>query len=230
MSSVRKVKQQVLLWDMDGTLLNTGGAGVVPLTKAVSNFLGEPVSFDRKATSGLTDYQIVSEILSAWGAMTPTLEDIENILLEYSVGLKFALASKPPMVLGQVESVLADISQINGYKSVICTGNFHAGAKIKLASCGLDSYFLEENMFCANDVGHRSQIVKRVKDEFANQDARLWVIGDTPHDISGAKANNVGVIAVESAQFSSDDLLPYAPDFVLSQNWSTSELLTLLES
>lgn len=230
MSLVHKLNQRVLLWDIDGTLLNTGGAGVTPLTNAISNFLGKPVSFDRKTMSGLTDYQIVSEILNSYEVKVPTLEDIENILLEYSLGLKLALTTKPPMVLGQVASVLEDISQRSGYTNVICTGNFYAGAKMKLASCGLDSYFLDENMFCANDIGHRSQIVKRVKNKFGNQEARLWVIGDTPHDIIGANANGIGVIAVEGPQFSCEDLLQYSPDFVLSQNWSTSELLKILES
>lgn len=193
----------VLLWDVDGTLLTTGRAGVFALEHAAREVCGAEVELQDMHTAGLTDGEIAGRIVEGCGA-GPEL--VERFLEVYAAALPDVLHRRQGRVLDGVSDVLDDLRDEPAVVSLLLTGNVEAGARAKLAHYGLDGY-LKAGAFCRGsetraDIARRA--VAHAGDRFDPQ--RTFVIGDTPADVACGDAVGVRTIAVASGVYSVEQL------------------------
>ena len=96
-----------LLWDIDGTLLTTGGLGRGPLLDAIQSATGHEGDYDLVTSSGLTDHQIVNQILEPFGLAGNNLDELINQILEdYCVRYTELLITKKLKILNRVGDIL----------------------------------------------------------------------------------------------------------------------------
>lgn len=222
------MKKTILLWDIDGTLLDTHGAGVEPLTSAVNDTLEIVTNFNRSECAGLTDYQIIKHMVKDFCSQEVLDQNIDNIINLYNVRLEKKLVNIPAVGLNNIETKLDEISKLNSIDSHVCTGNNITGAQMKLKSANLLKYFSESRIFSAHNFSERSSIISDAKEFFKS--SNIFVIGDTHHDVKAAKSANIPVIIIVSKNFSIETSNAAQPDFVLPFNWQVEDLLKIVKS
>jgi phosphoglycolate phosphatase len=132
----------VLCWDIDGTLLTTGRAGVYALEKAALEITGQPLDLQSLATAGLTDVEIARRILQLHG-VEPSLENQERLLRLYEDALPESLPRRQGSVMPGVRPILEALAGRPAWGSVLLTGNTRRGARAKLEHYGLAAFFAE---------------------------------------------------------------------------------------
>jgi phosphoglycolate phosphatase len=220
------MKQKIaLLWDIDGTLLTTNGLGRGPLLDAIQSSTGHEGDYNLVASSGLTDHQIVNQILEPFGVAGNNLDELINQILEdYCARYAELLLIKKLKILNRVDEMLQVLHKQENILNLICTGNFIKGAKIKLRNAGLDKYFPDQNYFCSQNLGNRSEIVARAKGMASDIGYEPIVIGDTIHDIEASKINGIKCIALESESYSFELLKAASPEALLRLGWDLTHL------
>ncbi len=211
----------VLLWDIDGTLLTTARAGIFALEDAASEVVGTRVGLADMDTAGLTDRQIAIDILERYG-VTPDPLKIDRLLRRYGEQLPASLGRKRGAVLAGVEEILERLHPRTDVMSLLLTGNIEAGARAKLAHYGLDAYF-SQGAF-SDRTANRAAIAREalaIAETLVGRAVpgsspgivaeKLYVIGDTPHDIHCGKAINARVVAVASGAYDLESLRRYEP-------------------
>lgn len=203
----------VLFWDIDGTLLTTGRAGMFAWNDSVRELTGR--EFDLKTeirTAGLTDYQIAIKTFEVMG-LDPHDGLLERLVRRYEELLPASLPRKKGYVLPNVREILEHFRNRSDIRSYLLTGNTRGGARAKLTHYRLMEYF-RDGAF-AEDSGDRSSIARRAL-ELARRAApvaedRVYVIGDTPHDIECANAIGARTIAVATGGYTVDELTQHQP-------------------
>ena len=96
----------VVLWDIDGTLLSTGGAGVPALMDSFRDILGVEIQFDRLKHSGLTDFQIIYSLITKFTNLESekAKAEIPRLLEQYLAGLELRINSSNTFQLDRVSS------------------------------------------------------------------------------------------------------------------------------
>lgn len=206
--------ETILFWDIDGTLLTTGRAGMIAWDQAVNEVTGR--EFDLKTairTSGYTDYQIAVKTLDFLG-LPADPDVVERLVRRYEELLPSALPKREGRVLANVREILEHLGQTRpDVRSLLLTGNTRGGARAKLTYYGLWDFF-PDGAF-SQDTGARAGIATRALDlaraSGAAADASVYVIGDTPHDIECAKAIDARTVAVATGGYTLAELLPLQP-------------------
>lgn len=220
-------ERKYLFWDLDGTLIDTKGAGVPALLSSVKQISGRTPDFDRSSIAGLTDHQIIVHLFKILDF--PLNDDQLNMALSlYSANLLIALEDQKVEVLGNGLQVLKDLAKLN-FINIVCTGNIASGAEIKLKSAGLFQEFELGNVYTSKGIEPRSAILREALSKNMASSDEVVVIGDTEHDIFAAKEIGLKVIAVESQKYSLCDLEKFNPDAILKQRWHTEDFLQTLE-
>ncbi len=206
-----------LLWDIDGTLLTTGRAGVFALEEAARDTLGAGVDMDDLATAGLTDVEIAMAIIRSAGRSPETVL-VNRFLRAYENHLPAALPRKQGRVLPGVQEILEGLADRTDVLSLLLTGNTRAGAWAKLDHYGLRRFFTDGAF--ADDTRDRPAIARRALDMVRQSRAdispdRVYVIGDTPHDILCGRAIGARTIAVASGVYSEEELRAHDPWWAL---------------
>jgi phosphoglycolate phosphatase len=220
----------ILFWDIDGTLLTTGKAGVPAWEAAVRETTGQEFQLSSIRVPGLTDYQIAARTFELLGV--PTTGDVlKRMVTRYEEMLPSTLPLKQGRVLPNVREILEALRARTDVRSYLLTGNTRAGARAKLTHYDLLKYFPDGGF--AEDQGHRSTIAKRAL-ELALRSGpvtadRIFVIGDTPHDIECAAPINARTIAVATGGFTVEELSAYHPWRVFAELSPPSEFLRLIE-
>jgi phosphoglycolate phosphatase len=196
----------ILFWDIDGTLLTTARGGVLALEDACLEVTGHALDLQAIKSDGLTDHQLAARILEQAGA-TPRPELVEAYLRHYERQLPVRLPLRQGRVLDNVREILTHLREHRpAVHSMLLTGNTRAGADAKLSHYGLREFF--EGGAFSEDVGPRADIAVRalaaVRERFPDEMIaldRVFVLGDTPHDIDCARAVGVKSIAVASGVY-----------------------------
>ncbi len=221
----------VLCWDIDGTLLTTGRAGIFAWEDAAAEQVGHPVDFSTLETAGLTDVEIAARIAERFGL--PGV-GAEALLGRYQALLPDRLHRRKGWVLAGVRPLLEAVRDRPDVVSVLLTGNTEAGARAKLSHYGLDKFF-DRGAF-ADGCRDRGAIARRALDvarEMLGREAppsRLYVIGDTPHDIACARAIGARAVAVASGSYTMEELARHDPWWLLSELPAPELFLTRLEA
>ncbi len=207
------MRPTLLLFDIDGTLIHAGGAGRRALEEAMEHHLGSAVRREEAWLAGLkldgmTDRLIVREAMLGVGH--PFDEQLcDRILETYADRLEQQIRGPGYRVLPGVERLLAELSARRAAIG-LCTGNILRGARIKLARGGLDRHFgFEEGDVYgfASDGEARERIVEAALRRATRKLGRTLdprealVIGDTPRDITAARAVGCPVLAVATGRF-----------------------------
>ena len=218
---------KLFLFDIDGTLLTTDGAGRAALKSAGADLFAIEEDLRTINVSGSTDTSIVEEIL-LHHALEASTANVNRYLGGYLVWLKQHLASQSGAILPGVISLLDLLTQ-DGQAMGLLTGNVRRGAEIKLSAHGIWARF-NFGAF-GDDNSDRNQlgpIAKRraeaaLKTEFARQD--IFVIGDTPKDIACARAFGAVAVAVATGRYSLANLSEHQPDHLCRDLADTKDLL-----
>jgi phosphoglycolate phosphatase-like HAD superfamily hydrolase len=203
----------VLFWDIDGTLLSTGRAGIFAWNDSARELTGQDFDLTTLRTAGMTDHQIAVKTLEMLG-VEQSSSNVERLLRRYEELLPSALPRRNGRVLDNVREILEYLAaERPDVRSYLLTGNTRAGARAKLTYYNLFQFF-PDGAF-AEDTGARAGIASRAL-ELAKKagpigEETIFVIGDTPHDIECAKAIDAKTIAVATGGYSVDELKPYEP-------------------
>lgn len=203
----------VLFWDIDGTLLSTGRAGVFALEAAAREVCGGEPDIQGLPTAGLTDAQIAEVIIESLGE-DPEASTVDAFLRVYERELPAALPRRTGEVLHGVLAILEDLDGEASAVSLLLTGNTRAGARAKLRHYGLDAH-LRHGAFCVGP-GPRADIAREAWN-LASEHAPgvapdcAYVIGDTPHDIACGKEIGARTIAVATGGYELSELRACRP-------------------
>lgn len=221
----------VLFWDIDGTLITTRRAGMYAWNDSVRELTGH--EFDLKTelrTAGLTDYQIAVKTFEALG-LSPDPPLIERLVRRYEELLPSNLPRKAGSVLPNVREILEHLRGRSGIRSYLLTGNTRGGARAKLTYYGLMEFF-PDGAF-AEDASARSSIATRAlqlaQSIAAVADDRVFVLGDTPHDIECATVIGARTIAVATGGYTLEELQAYDPWRVFHELPPPDEFMALID-
>ena len=207
----------VLLFDVDGTLVNTGRAGGAALMSAFSAVfdVDDPVSVP---FSGRTDRGISGALFRHHGVENTT-ENWHRLREEYLRRLPTLLRERDGRVLPGISQFLGRIAERDDITVGLLTGNSQAGARIKLEYYELAHHFsfggYGDTHPSRDDVAGASLEAAR---EYLQSDVSpesTWVIGDTPMDVQCARAIGAHAVAVATGGDPYDDLAQAGPDLLL---------------
>src|SRR5262245_2783159 len=201
----------ILFWDIDGTLLTTGKAGVPAWETAVRETTGKDFQLSSIRVPGLTDFQIAARTFELLG-IEPG-DGLQRMVTRYEDLLPSSLPLKQGRVLPNVREILEALRPRVDVSSYLLTGNTRRGARAKLTHYDLFKYF-PDGAF-AEDQSARASIAARAL-ELARRsgpvvEEQMFVIGDTPHDIEAAVAIHARTIAVATGGYPVDELSASRP-------------------
>ncbi len=208
--------RKLLLWDIDGTLLTTGGAGVNALANALNREFN--VNFQPKDgdpdIGGRTDRYITSALLQRFGKEVDA-ENIRRFLEAYLEELPKQLASRTGNVFGGIVDILDEVTRRPELAQGLLTGNLQSGAKIKLSHYNIHHYFefgaFADDSPIRNELGPHAHRRAKEKFQYDFPSHHIFIIGDTPHDIECGKTIGAQTIAVATGTFSMEQLAPHNP-------------------
>ena len=220
----------VLFWDIDGTLLTTGKAGVPAWEAAVRDVTGREFQLSSIRVPGLTDFQIAVRTFDLLG-LDPDDAAIRKMVRRYEELLPSSLPLKKGTVLPNVREILEHLSGRSDVRSYLLTGNTRGGATAKLTHYRLIDFF-PDGAF-AEDAGERSTIAARAL-ALARQagpvaDDGVFVIGDTPHDIHCANAIGARTIAVGTGGYTVEELTAHGPWRIYSELPPVDEFIRVID-
>lgn len=201
---------KLLLFDVDWTLVNSGGAGGRAMNLAFAHLFGIENGFAAIELTGRTDRAIFREAVRIHGlddSQFPAL--LERFQGAYPRFLRQILPQCQGYVLPGVRELLEGIQTASGAYPGLATGNFEEGARLKLGHFGLYDSFVAGGF--GGDSEERADVVRVAIERVAavagaDEPHEVYVIGDTPLDIAAAQANGVRPVAVATGSFSAEDL------------------------
>ncbi|MDO8614647.1 MAG: HAD family hydrolase [Dehalococcoidia bacterium] len=196
----------VFLFDIDNTLLYSGGAGSHAMNMAFHELFGVSDGFARVEFSGRTDRYILHEALRGHGIEGGWERYLEEFTSRYYALLPAALRERQGRLMPGFPPLLEALSHEAGVRLGLATGNFSEAARLKLEHYGLAQYFKgggfgEESL-------ERSGVVRSAIKRAAGgaRPAEVFVIGDTPHDVSSALENGVVAVGVATGNYTAAEL------------------------
>lgn len=217
-----------VIFDVDGTLLTTGGAGGVAWDKAVQEVFGKPVDIAAVTESGMTDHDVAFAALRTVLDREPTDEDVAELTPVYLRELPEAVAqSKAYRVEPGIIDLLERLSG-EGIPLGITTGNIEPAAEIKLERADLNRFFAFGGF--GSDSSDRTQltlhavkrgIVTSATGRFPNGSPQVLskddfiAIGDTPRDVTAAHQAGIRIVSVATGLFDLETLRAADPEWAL---------------
>jgi phosphoglycolate phosphatase-like HAD superfamily hydrolase len=220
----------VCLFDIDGTLLSSGGAGKAALEAALLEEFGLPRLRADVPYSGRTDRAIIRDLLRVH-ELEESVERLERLVAGYLRRLPDSLRRHQGKVLPGIPALLAELAARKQVAVGLLTGNLRAGARMKLGHFGLHEHFafggFGDNHWERDDVAREALAAVRAHLDGQVVLEQIWVIGDTPLDVKCARAIGVRVAAVATGWHSRDELAAARPDLLLEDLSDPTPLLNL---
>jgi phosphoglycolate phosphatase len=223
---------KLILFDIDGTILLTAGAGRRAIVAALGEEVGDTVAFGRVRFDGKTDPQIVTELLEAAGHPGPHGSDRVSAICRRYVEL---LANELERHTGRTTVMpgvypLLDRLEAEGVVLGLLTGNVAQGAALKLRSAGLDPSRFRVGAY-GSDSAHRPDLppiaARRAEAYFGRVPAgpEVVIIGDTPADIACGECIDARAVAVATGGYSVADLAACGPHAVFEDLSETDRVI-----
>ncbi len=209
-------QKRLLLWDIDSTLLHTGGAGVESLRNMARQRFGVADDLHDIEIAGKTDVSIIRDIFRKHG-VDPDAETIAAFAEEYLADLPGELARCHGDLLPGIRPLLEYLRQQPDLVLALLTGNLERGARLKLEHYGLGPFFefgaFADDHHDRNELGAFARRRAQEKHGHEFDGASIDVIGDTGHDIACGKAIGARTIAVGTGSWTAVRLRSCRPDF-----------------
>ena len=208
----------VLLFDIDGTLIDAGGAGQAAMEQAVAEVFGETRPVDGIPAAGRTDRAIGRDLFEYY-SIPATDDNWTRYLNSYFSLLPESLRTRQGAILPGVVPLIERLAGRSDVFLGLLTGNFVEGARLKLEHFGLHHHFRTGGYGDAHL--HRDDVARdaltAVREHIPHVQAdQIWVIGDTPADVQCGRAIGAQVLAVATGIFAADHLQQHNPDLLLS--------------
>ncbi len=209
---------KMILFDIDGTLIRTGGAGIRALSRAFEHCHGVANAMGLIQPAGKTDPAIIREIFHANLERNCTDAEMKQLCDTYLTFLRQEIeAAKAFRVMPGMEEILKATGSSAEWLVGLITGNLEVGARIKLERPGLFRYFRFGGY--GSDSENRAELTRigiqrgRKLQKHASSDREIFLVGDTPFDIDAGKKSGVVTIAVATGPWKLADLQSHKPDF-----------------
>lgn len=219
-----------VLFDIDGTLLHSSGAGKKALCEALIDTFGTTGPVDSYSFSGKLDPNIISELMGAAGISADRIEESIPLCLDrYVTLLETYLPGREVNVMPGVPELLEILQSRPGIQMALCTGNIREGAFLKLKACALDRFF-KTGAF-GGDARDRNRLpgiaVERLqRSSLVKADVtRVFVVGDAPADVYSAHHSGYHSVAVLTGFHSRQELEQTGPTILL-EDLSNPDSLT----
>ena len=209
---------RVVLFDIDGTILRSGGVGRLAMERALTDVFGSPGTSEYHY-DGKTDRQIVRDLMRLEGFSDEEIDaQMESLLAVYLTGLEGQLASgeRTVHVHAGVRELLDELESEENVVLGLLTGNIEQGARAKLGAAGIDFSRFKVNAF-GSDHEERPElpaVAQRRAREVVGADVpgdRLIVIGDTPADIRCGESIGARAIGVATGRYTVEQLQQHEP-------------------
>lgn len=212
---------KLVLFDIDGTILRSAGAGRRAITTALAELIGDAGVFARIRFDGKTDPQIVAELLEAAGHRAPHSEArVQAVCARYVELLEGELASASGMgLMPGFPAILDRLEATAGVVLGLLTGNLERGAALKLSAVGVDPSRFRVGAF-GSDSGHRPDLpaiaASRAAAVFGRvpAGAEVVIIGDTPADVACGSGIGARSVAVATGSYGVEELQACGADVV----------------
>jgi phosphoglycolate phosphatase-like HAD superfamily hydrolase len=237
---------RLVLFDIDGTLLLTAGAGRRAITAALLEFLAgtvpgtSPETIQQRLTpvrfDGKTDPQIVTELLEAAGDPAPREPSrIAAVCQRYTELLEMELSRVPNgvTVMPGIAALLDALDQQGSVVLGLLTGNVARGAGLKLRAAGLDATRFRVGAY-GSDSAHRPDLppiaTRRAEAHFGRRPygPEVVIVGDTPADVACGSGVGARAVAVATGSYSLDDLLACEPHAAFTDLTDTDAVLAAI--
>jgi phosphoglycolate phosphatase-like HAD superfamily hydrolase len=208
---------KLVLFDIDQTILHSGGAGEKALTMASRDRFGREETLDHIEIAGKTDVWIAHRIFEAHG-IEAHQENVGKFLDGYIEYLRTELGRNEGRLLPGFPEILEALARLPNVALGLLTGNLRRGAELKLGHYGVLDFFafgaFADDSHERNLLGPfaRKRATERHGTDFQAGD--IYIIGDTPHDIACAKAIHARSVGVATGRYSRAALEAAGADFV----------------
>jgi phosphoglycolate phosphatase len=224
----------LLLFDIDGTLLLSGGAGIRAMNRAGKEIFNNEFTFDGIEVSGGLDPLLFNEAARRFGIPDPeTYHDAFRTLYIRLLHEELTAGSARAHALPGVLALLDELQSCDDLVLGLLTGNYRQAAPYKLASVGIANAVFKVAVY-GDDAPNRAALVALAIEEYQRGGAILTnprevvVIGDTPKDIDCAHANGGRCVAVATGRYSLQELISAGADLALSDLTKTDLLFSFL--
>ena len=238
--------RKLVLFDIDGTLVLTGGAGIRAMNRACEELVGHPRALEGIPVAGRTDRIILTDVATRAGH---SLHDglLDQLRERYIAYLRTEMEEPGRLqsfeylgprsaikdVMPGIRELLDVLNRRDDVVLGLLTGNFREGARIKLEHFDLWRYFR-----CGafgDDSPDRNDLVPFAVERAREcglddiEPSRIFVVGDTPHDVACARAVGAVPVAVATGGFSADQLRESGADVVYRSLADPAPFLKLIE-
>jgi phosphoglycolate phosphatase len=224
--------RRLVLFDVDNTLLYSGGAGSLAMDRAFREVFGIQDGFRNVEFTGRTDTAILRDALVQHGLPRSFQESLERFKDAYFQHLPATLREVKGRVMPGVPELLAALEAQGQVGLGLSTGNFRQGAMMKLAHYGLGRLFADGGF--GDDAEDRALVVKTAIERMAGSsplpegNRSVFVVGDTPLDIDSATANGARALAVATGRHSMEELRAAGADLLFADLSDTQEVLAAI--
>ncbi|MFQ6019198.1 MAG: HAD family hydrolase [Dehalococcoidia bacterium] len=208
---------KIIVFDIDQTLLYTGGAGTKAMTRAFQEMFGIANGFAGVEFSGRTDVAILRDAFYAHNIEDNFQAQVERFKESYFRYLEKALPETEGRLMPGVEHILTDLDGRSDVLLGLATGNFRQSAEMKLQHYGICDRF--RGGAYADDAEERTDIVRLAVQRLAvdaSDAPQALVVGDTPYDVASARASGSIAVGVATGDYSVDELRRAGADIVFA--------------
>jgi phosphoglycolate phosphatase-like HAD superfamily hydrolase len=224
---------KLLLFDIDGTLIQSGQAGLRGLNRAFQKLYGYADILEGIPLAGRTDDKIMMDAYAKAGMdfSYVELKQFKSVYYNF-LAEEMQNGSAPKRTMPGITELIPKLAQQNHVCLALLTGNWERSGRLKIDYFGLNSYFAFGAF--SDDSPIRSDLTPIAMHRFKNkyginvEPHDVYVIGDTPSDILCAKPHGVVSVAVAAASYSIENLRSYEPDILLADLSDIDAVLKIL--